>query len=200
MANYMYDLRRVNHITAAAVGQPGQRVFYIQAQKHGDLVTLIAEKEYVRALCARVEEMLDELARRGLARPNQADEPTPAELSLRGPLAPLFRIAQLGLAYDVEHDLVVIEAQELVLDDVAEEEEIDPILRASAEPEAAQGEPRAVRLWATRAQMQGLSRYAMDIIETGGRPICPQCLQPMDAAGHLCVKKNGHANKTNAEL
>ncbi|HEY1014747.1 MAG TPA: DUF3090 domain-containing protein [Herpetosiphonaceae bacterium] len=199
MAKYAYDLRRVNHVTAGAVGQPGQRVFYLQAQKHGDLVSMVTEKEYVRALCERLDDILDELAKRGLPRPSQADEPTPAELMLRGPLTALFRIGQLSLAYDAENDLIIIEAEELVLAD--EDEEIDPILRGSQpEEEPAAKEPQAVRISATRAQMQGLSRFALDIIETGGRPQCPQCLQPMDPSGHMCVKKNGHANKTNAEL
>lgn len=200
MAKYAYDLRRVNHVTAGAVGQPGQRVFYLQAQKHGDLVSMIAEKEYVRALCLRVEDILDELAKRGIARPNQADEPTPAELMLRGPLTPLFRIGQLSLAYDAENDLIIVEAEELVLGHEADDQDIDPILRANQPEEPPAQEAKTVRVSATRAQMQGLSRYALDIIETGGRPQCPQCLQPMDAAGHMCVKKNGHANKTNAEL
>jgi predicted amidophosphoribosyltransferase len=25
-----------------------------------------------------------------------------------------------------------------------------------------------------------------------GRPICPQCGEPMDPAGHFCPKKNGN--------
>ncbi len=198
MADYTYDLRRVSHITAAAVGPPGQRVFYLQAQKHGDLVSLVAEKEYIRALCLRVEAILEELERRGTPRPQQAEEPTPAELSLRGPLESLFRIGQLSLAYDPEADLMVIEAEEMQVE--TEEEEVDPILKQSAEaPEQTKAAQR-VRFSATRAQMQGLSRYAMDIIVTGGRPICPQCLQPMEASGHMCVKKNGHGNKPTAEL
>ena len=66
MPEYVYDLRRVSHITAAAVGQPGQRVFYLQAQKGSDLVSLIAEKEYIRALCLRVDGTLDYLSNDGL--------------------------------------------------------------------------------------------------------------------------------------
>lgn len=198
MADYVYDLKRVSHITAAAVGQPGQRVFYLQAQKHSDLVSLIAEKEYIRALCLRVNDLLEELHKRGIAQPDQSEEPTPAELMLRGPLDPLFRVAQLGMAYDVDSDMIILEAEEMVLND-DDDDDIDPILRGETSGEH-NAEPRRVRLSATRAQMQGLSRYALDIIETGGRPICPQCLQPMDAEGHMCVKKNGHGNKLAAEL
>ncbi|MBA3470758.1 MAG: DUF3090 domain-containing protein [Herpetosiphonaceae bacterium] len=199
MPEYIYDLRRVSHITAAAVGQPGERVFYLQAQKHSDLISLVTEKEYIRALAQRIDSILDELEKRGVARPDPSEEPTPAELMLRGPLNSLFRIGQMSLAYAPDGDLLVLEAEELpVADD--DEEEIDPILRQS-EPEAAPPrQPRMVRFSATRAQMQGLSRSAMEIITTGGRAICPQCLQPMEPTGHMCVKKNGHANKTAAEM
>lgn len=200
MPEYTYDLRRASHITAAAVGQPGQRVFYLQAQKGSDLVSLVAEKEYIRALCQRVDSVLDELEKRGIARPDPSEEPTPAELMLRGPLVSLFRIGQLSLAYASDNDLFVIEAEELVLDNDDDDDDIDPILRQNAPDSDDDKSPRHVRISATRAQMQGLSRNAMEIITTGGRPICPQCLQPMEDSGHVCVKKNGNHNKTAAEM
>lgn len=191
MAEYLYDLKKVNHLTAGAVGQPGERVFYLQAQKHSDLVSVIAEKEQIRALCVHIDNIIDELDRRGIARPAESEEPSPAELNLRGPLNSLFRIGQLSMAYDPANDLLVLEIGEFVSDEP--DEEADPLFQREEQPEAQQ--PRIVRVSATRAQMRGMSRHVMDIIVTGGRPICPQCLQPMDAEGHLCVKKNGHGNK-----
>lgn len=200
MSDFVYDLRRVSHITAAAVGQPGQRTFYLQAQKGSDLVSLITEKELVRALCLRIDDILEELDKRGVARPDASEEPTPAELLLRPPLNPFFRIAQMSLAYDPTSDLLVIEVEEFQLADDEDDEEIDPILQQNADAEESKNDPRRVRISATRAQMQALSRNAMDIITTGGRPICPQCLQPMEDEGHLCVKKNGHGNKKASEM
>ncbi len=197
MPEYTYDLRRVSHITAAAVGQPGQRTFYLQAQKGDDLVSLVTEKEIVRALCERIDAIIEELARRGINEPDPSEEPTPAELMLRAPLTPLFRIASLSIAYATDSDLLVLEAEELLLGD-DDDDDIDPLLRRD-QPDG-ERVPRLVRMSATRAQMQGLSRNAMDIITTGGRPICPQCLQPMEASGHMCVKKNGHANKKASEM
>ena len=117
---------------------------------------------------------------------------------LRGPLNSLFRIGQLSLAYAPDGDLLVLEAEELPVPE--DDEEIDPILRQSEPEETTPRQPRMLRFSATRAQMQGLSRNAMEIITTGGRAICPQCLQPMEPTGHMCVKKNGHANKTAAEM
>jgi uncharacterized repeat protein (TIGR03847 family) len=192
MTEYLYDLKKVSNLTAGAVGQPGARVFYLQAQKHSDLLSMIAEKEQIRALCLHIDNVIDELERRGINRPAEADEPTDAELHLRGPLNPLFRIGQLSMAYDSADDLLVIEVGEFLTSET--EEEVDPLFQSAEEP-LKSPVPRLVRLSATRAQMKGMSRHAMDIIVTGGRPICPQCLQSMDSEGHLCVKKNGHGNK-----
>ena len=50
MPEFTYDLDPVTRITAHAVGQPGQRVFYLQARRDRQLVSLIAEKEQIRAL------------------------------------------------------------------------------------------------------------------------------------------------------
>ena len=48
-----------------------------------------------------------------------------------------------------------------------------------------------VRYWCTRAQLLTLANWAVVVIERG-RPICPQCGEPMEPEGHFCPKKNGH--------
>ena len=45
-----FDFDAPDHFTAGAVGQPGQRVFYLQARQARELVSLKSEKEQVRAL------------------------------------------------------------------------------------------------------------------------------------------------------
>ncbi|MGH8245184.1 MAG: DUF3090 family protein, partial [Gammaproteobacteria bacterium] len=48
-----------------------------------------------------------------------------------------------------------------------------------------------VRFWATRSQARAMARWGVEIVSRG-RPICPQCGQPMEPEGHFCPKKNGH--------
>ena len=38
MPGLRFDLNPVTHITLGAIGEPGQRVFYLQARAGGDLV------------------------------------------------------------------------------------------------------------------------------------------------------------------
>jgi uncharacterized repeat protein (TIGR03847 family) len=86
----------------------------------------------------------------------------------------LFRVGQLGLGYDPEEDLVALELREL----------------AEAEGQSAD-DLNVVRLWCTRSQIRALANWGLEI-SSRGRPLCPQCGQPMDPAGHFCAKKNGH--------
>ncbi len=43
MANPIIELDPVTHITAGAVGQPGQRTFFIQAERKSDRVDLVCD-------------------------------------------------------------------------------------------------------------------------------------------------------------
>ena len=52
-------------------------------------------------------------------------------------------------------------------------------------------EGNAVRYWCTRGQLLTMAHWGAIVLERG-RPICPQCLQPMEPEGHFCPKKNGH--------
>jgi hypothetical protein len=69
MANPIIELDPVTHITAGAIGKPGQRTFFIQAEKGLERVTLVCEKEQVVALADAVDEMVVNLEQEfGLAR------------------------------------------------------------------------------------------------------------------------------------
>ena len=70
MANPIIELDPVTHITAGAVGQPGQRTFFIQAERKSDRVDLVCEKEQVQALADTIDEMAQNLEQEfGLTRP-----------------------------------------------------------------------------------------------------------------------------------
>ncbi len=170
MAPEFYDLNPVMHITADAIGPPGQRVFYLQAGQGDTLVTLVLEKEQVQALAISVEEMLEELEKR---RPQSASEMeliSRYDLVLREPIEPLFRVGQMGLGYDEDTDMLIVVAQELT-------DESD--------------EMSVARFWATRAQMKALSEHSLQVVEAG-RPTCPLCGSPIDPDGHFCPRRNGH--------
>lgn len=170
MPRELYNLNPVLHITADAVGPPGQRVFYLQASQTDTLVTLLLEKEQVQALALSVGQMLEELEKRYPQHVSEMELISQYDLALREPLEPAFRVGQMGLGYDEDNDLLIIVAQELADD-----------------PD----EMSVARFWATRAQMKALSDHGLQVIKAG-RPICPLCNQPMDLDGHFCPRRNGH--------
>jgi uncharacterized repeat protein (TIGR03847 family) len=154
MANIEKELNPVDFITIGTVGPKGQRVFHLQAGRTGDIVSLTIEKEQASALGEAIRELLDDLDKRF---PNPKGRTT-ADLSrmnmdLREPIEPMFRVAQMGLGYDEDRDLVVLVAQELLT--VGDDE--DPL----------GVEPGVVRLWCSREQMAALSAHALQTVQAG---------------------------------
>jgi uncharacterized repeat protein (TIGR03847 family) len=170
MSEFTYDLDAVSRITAGAVGPKGQRVFYVQARRGTRLISLVAEKEQVRALADAIERLLDGLAERN-PRLTTSDDMFVADMSLEEPIEPEFRVSQMGLGYDNERDMVV-----LLVQGASEEEE---------------GEAPTARFSATRPQMRALSLHAGQVVQAG-RPICGNCGRPIDPSGHFCPQRNGH--------
>lgn len=171
------DLGPVDRITADAVGEPGSRVFYIQARAGSELVTVVVEKEQVQLLAATVLELLE-------TTPTE-EEPGEGDMGLEEPLDARWRAGRLSLAFDEDRDLFLLEVQEFR----PEAEEADP-----EDPRTllSEEEPETIRLWASAAQMLALSRYGA-AVAARGRPACQFCGNPMDAEGHVCPAMNGHS-------
>ena len=64
MAENKIDLDPVSHITIDAIGKPGKRIFYIQAQQDFQVITLLVEKVQIQTLAIGVEEFLKEIHQR----------------------------------------------------------------------------------------------------------------------------------------
>lgn len=169
---HVIDMNPVDRITTDAIGEPGNRVFYIQARKGSRLVTLMCEKEHVAGLSLAIEQVLLSLADDD---PDAVVEPDPALLGgmeLESPLEPLFRVGQVNLGYDQVTERLILIAYELL-----EEDEARP--------------PTVTRLWATQAQMRAFSIHGQEVV-AAGRARCAMCGDPIDPEGHFCLRKNGH--------
>src|ERR1700685_4418745 len=62
MPVYFYD--PPERFVAGAVGQPGERIFYLQATSSGRITSVVLEKFQVSLLAERIDELLDEVLRR----------------------------------------------------------------------------------------------------------------------------------------
>jgi uncharacterized repeat protein (TIGR03847 family) len=120
-----------------------------------------------------VEQFLAQISQQNPNLETAAGEFSEERMRIHPPVDPLFRVGDIGLGYDKIRDRIIIFVKEQLT------EEDDPESAAH------------IRFWATRSQMHKLARWGIDVLGRG-RPICPQCSQPMDAAGHFCPKKNGH--------
>jgi len=180
------ELGPVDRITAGAVGEPGDRTFYLQARAGQRLVTLLVEKQQVELLAASIVDILErvgEETEEGPAEEGPAEEgPAEEELELEEPLEPEWRVGKLSIGYAEDRDLFLLELEELLPDEEAEEE----VLSEIEEPE-----PATIRLYATREQMLALSRHGI-AVAARGRPACRFCGNPIDPEGHTCPAMNGH--------
>lgn len=169
------DLQPVTHILVDAIGPPGKRVFYLQGWQDDRTVTLIVEKFQIQSLAIGLEQFLVEIEEKNPNLPPAFADYTEEKMRILPPVDPLFRVGELGLGYDAEVDLLILVAREQTRD----EEETE--------------DTRVVRFWCTRSQLRALSSWGIEIASRG-RPLCPQCREPMDPEGHFCPKKNGHNN------
>lgn len=167
------DLQPVTHITTDAIGQPGKRIFYIQGWQGTRTITLIVEKIQIQYLAVGLEQFLAEIYQRFPDLPDANAEYEEERMHISPPVDPLFRVGELGLGYDADKDMVVLVAREIVGED--------------EDPEQA----RVVRFWCSRTQIRSMCQWGMQVASRG-RPICPQCGEPMEPEGHFCPKRNGH--------
>jgi len=163
----------VDTIGAGAFGEPGARTFVIQARKGAAVLSVLVEKEQVALLATEAEQFLDKLA--------EEHPEEPATLTEQGGGAvqedePLFRARLIGIGFDPDRSLVLLELREQAAED-------DP------PPAIEESEGHIARLYATRAQIRAM--LANGLVAVGaGRPKCPLCDFPMDPDGHICPRMN----------
>jgi uncharacterized repeat protein (TIGR03847 family) len=165
------ELEPVDKITAGAVGEPGERTFFVQARIGDRLVTITVEKEQVELLASSILEILATVDE------ETGEGPGEAELELEAPVDALWRAGRLAVGYSDERGLMMLELEEAIPEPEGEDEETP--------------EPAMLRLWATREQMLALSRQGA-AVAARGRPRCRYCGNPMDPEGHMCPAMNGH--------
>ncbi len=194
-----FELDNPDHFAAGAVGEPGQRIFYMQARQGDQLLTLKCEKEQVRALGNYLATLLASLP--------EAGSPTGPKATLLQPVEPAWAVRSIAAGYDREGDRVVVEAREQLdePDDPSAAEEATPEREVIAEAEAVEeGESEAeadaddegarARFLITRAQAAAFVERARELMEAG-RPECVLCALPIDPAGHVCPRSNGHLQR-----
>ena len=181
---HLFD--RPARFIAGTVGQPGDRTFYLQATGSGRTVSVALEKVQVSLLADRLEELLGEVQRRlGVAEP--VEVPGDDNEPLDTPVDEEFRVGAMGLAWDGDAELVVVEAQ-AAGDEPADESTI---------LEDVEEGPDVLRVRISAADARAFVDRARRVV-SAGRPPCPLCGLPLDADGHICPRQNGYRRGTAA--
>ena len=166
-----YDFDEVDAFTVGAVGQPGSRVFFLQARRGTVRVTVKCEKQQASAIADYLRRVLNDL-------PDPTDKPVPSAMELTTPVDAVFVLGPVGLGYDRTTDRVLVQLEEVV--DVDEE----------GEPIEDEDDDRGhLRVFLTRAQAAAFCERT-DAVVSAGRPACRWCTQPMNPDGHVCPRMN----------
>jgi uncharacterized repeat protein (TIGR03847 family) len=205
-----------DRFVAGTVGRPGQRTFFLQARKAGQVVSVVLEKVQVAALAERLDALLDELESHGIAVASVPEVPTLDSEPLDEPINEAFRATTLTLGWDADVERVLVEARadpveiEVEFETEEDDDDVEPVaeddepgiagLEASiaatiqaafeADDDDVDG-PDILRVRLTADTARSFATRAARIVASG-RPPCPLCGQPLDPQGHICPRRNGH--------
>lgn len=174
-----FELPEAEWATVGAVGEPGQRTFYLQVRQETQLLTLKLEKQQVAAIAQFLAEILADL-------PAPDDVPTPGDPELVEPVLAEWPVGSMQLAYDSSADRIVMLAEEIGEEDEGEDDDEEPEELVAPDPDRG-----AARIGITRASAALIVRVGAELMSSG-RPLCPLCGRPMDPEGHACPRTNGH--------
>lgn len=161
------DFGPLDHISAEAIGQPGQRRFRLRAiNGMGETASLWLEKEQLTALGEAIGTALENEGYRY--------ERLPLDDIAPDPVFPLnagvdFRLGQLSMGLNSDARAIILIA--------ADGPEGDDSLTVTMEFDY--------------RRAHELQREIAEVVSAGRKP-CPLCTAPMDPAGHVCVRTNGH--------
>jgi uncharacterized repeat protein (TIGR03847 family) len=216
MPRRLFNFDPPDRFVAGTIGQPGNRTFFLQARRGGQIVSVVLEKVQVAVLAERLGVLLDELEARGIARPTEAVMADSAPLD--EPINETFRATTLTLGWDGDAEQILIEARAEAEDDdeddevdeseAGEEEEGEVIDLSSVEGLAGSpaGEllaafegidddelegPDTLQVRLTLETARAFVNRALEVVAAGRLP-CPLCGQPLDPQGHICPRRNGH--------
>lgn len=182
MARVIHVFRQPDRFVAGTVGQPGDRMFYLQASEEARMVSVALEKQQVAVLAERISSLLEEVHRRFGA---EIPEDVPPDLRdtepLTAPVEEEFKVGTMGLGWDAESSAVVIELLAIT------EEEVDEAVVLDDTEEG----PDAVRVFLTPVEARAFAERADRVVNAGRKP-CPLCSEPLDPDGHVCPRQNGY--------
>jgi uncharacterized repeat protein (TIGR03847 family) len=161
-----FEFDAADRLAVGAFGEPGQRVFVLQASQGAEQLTVKVEKGQVAELASHLTEAMAD-------RPPVSLGPT-AAARVDTPTEPEWVVGAIRLGYDT-----AAERMTLMLEEFPSGDDDDDT------------EPASARITISAEQALALATEIADLV-AAGRPPCPHCGYPLDPSGHVCPKSNGH--------
>ncbi|MBM7229839.1 MULTISPECIES: DUF3090 domain-containing protein [Dietzia] len=189
MSRAVHEFRDPARFVVGTVGQPGERVFFVQATEAGRTISVRCEKQQAQILSERMGDLLDEIAAKSdIPVPpagGDVDDLDPLEM----PVDAEFQVGTMGLGWDGERNQIVVEL--LAMDPSATDESV---VLSDAEDA-----PDALRVFLTPQRARQFVLRSERVVSAGRAP-CPLCGEPIDTTGHLCVRLNGYLPRSGEAL
>ena len=184
MSTDSFDFDSLDAFLPGAVGEPGNRTFYVQARVGPRVVSLRCEKQQVGMLGRYLGQLAEAIG---------PAEPDRDVVGLVEPVEEDWVIGQLSVGVDEVNGRILGTAEELVAEqldieagpDVADED-VEALLEAAEE---LLGDPAEARFVLTAGQALAFGERAEELM-SAGRPACRLCGAPMDPDGHACPRWN----------
>lgn len=184
MARQILTYENPDRFIVGTVGQPGERVFYLQAKKQSSITSVILEKTQVALLCERLDALLDQVRQSDLGAsldiPERWTDSKMDLLPLDTPLNEEFRVGTIAIGFNNTKGLITIEAHQ------------DAGAADVPDLEADDGEgPNLLRVRIKPSYARNFAERGRRLV-AAGRPPCPFCQLPLDPSGHICPRANGY--------
>ncbi len=167
--SFMFDEPRL--FTVGCMGEPGHRLFFLQAHGDDTTVTLKCEKQQAGALADFLATILADL-------PPATEDERPSTIESLVPREMAWVAGSMTVGYDEHSDRVLLVIEEVRIE--ADDEGGEAVLAE---------EPANLRVRLTRGQVAAYIDHARTLV-AGGRPPCRLCGQPIDPEGHVCPRLN----------
>lgn len=165
-----FEFSDVNHFTAGAIGEPGSRVFYLQAGDDNRYISVKIEKQQVSALATFLRSVMDDLP--------EPELPTDGPIPLIEPALPEWVVGQIAVGVDEAEAKVVLVVEELVPEDDDDDDGLLADVSTGAQLRIHVSVDQAAAFIATSEELM-----------SKGRPPCRLCGQP-DSSSHICPRLN----------
>lgn len=177
-----FDFDQLDSFIPGAIGEPGDRVFYLQARRGQQVVSFRCEKEQVGMLGRYLGQLAGAMG---------APDPERDIAGLIEPVVPEWIVGTISVGVDEASGVIQVTTEELapeeievVVEEDLTEADIDELLEAEDEAAGAQA-----RFTLRIAQAAAFAEAAEELV-SAGRPPCRLCGRPIGAEGHACPRWN----------